>query len=83
MLFLPPGAATPVRLHGAYINLEEIESILSHITSQPCPEELFLPETFPYEIPEEFDNLPRLLGRATVQINTSKGDMTAIIDGYC
>ena len=45
-------------------------------------EELFLPETFPYEIPEEFDNLPRLLGRATVQINTSKGDMTAIIDGY-
>jgi len=44
MLFLPPGAATPVRLHGAYINLEEIESILSHITSQPCPEELFLPE---------------------------------------
>ena len=44
MLFLPPGAATPVRLHGAYINLEEIESILSHITSQPTPEELFLPE---------------------------------------
>ena len=44
MLFLPPGAATPVRLHGAYINLEEIESILSHITSQPSPEELFLPE---------------------------------------
>ena len=44
MLFLPPGAATPVRLHGAYINLEEIESILGHITSQPSPEKIFLPE---------------------------------------
>ena len=44
MLFLPPGAATPVRLHGAYINLEEIESILGHITSQPSPEKVFLPE---------------------------------------
>ena len=45
-------------------------------------EELFLPNKFPYYIPEEFDNLPRLLGRATVQIKTSQGNMTAIIDGY-
>ena len=45
-------------------------------------EELFLPKKFPYDIPEQFDNLPRLLGRATVQIKTSKGNMNAIIDGY-
>jgi len=45
-------------------------------------EELFLPNEFPYEIPSEFDDLPRLLGRATVSINTTKGDMIAIIDGY-
>ena len=45
-------------------------------------EEFFLPSEFPYEIPAEFDALPRLLGRATVNINTSKGGMTAIIDGY-
>ena len=44
MLFLPPGSATPVRIHGAFINLEEIESILSHISSQPTPSEIFLPE---------------------------------------
>ena len=44
MLFLPPGAATPVRLHGAYIDLEEIGAILGHITSQPSPDKLFLPE---------------------------------------
>ncbi|MBO6971317.1 MAG: peptidylprolyl isomerase [Prochlorococcus marinus CUG1431] len=45
-------------------------------------EEYFLPNQFPYEIPKEFDNLPRLLGRATVNIKTSKGDMKAIVDGF-
>jgi len=44
MLFLPPGAATPTRIHGAFISLEEIESILSHISSQPTPSEIFLPQ---------------------------------------
>jgi len=45
-------------------------------------EEYFLPNQFPYYIPEEFDNLPRLLGRAKVNIKTSKGDMKAIVDGF-
>ncbi len=45
-------------------------------------EEYFLPNQFPYSIPSEFDNLPRLLGRAKVNIKTSKGDMQAIIDGF-
>ncbi|MBO8232925.1 peptidylprolyl isomerase [Prochlorococcus marinus XMU1419] len=45
-------------------------------------EEYFLPNEFPYAIPKEFDNLPRLLGRAKVNIKTSKGDMQAIVDGF-
>ena len=45
-------------------------------------EEYFLPNKFPYTIPNEFDNLPRLLGRAKVNIKTSQGDMQAIIDGF-
>ena len=45
-------------------------------------EEYFLPNKFPYMIPKEFDKLPRLLGRAKVNIKTSKGDMQAIIDGF-
>jgi len=45
-------------------------------------EEFFLPNKFPYKIPSEFDDLPRLLGRANVKINTTKGNMEAIIDGY-
>ncbi|MBK16688.1 MAG: peptidylprolyl isomerase [Prochlorococcus sp. SP3034] len=45
-------------------------------------EELFLPKQFPYQIPDEFKDLPRLLGRAKVKIKTTKGDMSAVIDGY-
>ena len=44
MLFLPPGSASPIRLHNAYVTLEEIESIMNHICSQSKPEELLLPE---------------------------------------
>ena len=45
-------------------------------------EEYLLPNEFPYSIPSKFDNLPRLLGRAKVNIKTSKGEMNAIIDGF-
>ncbi len=37
---------------------------------------------FPFEVPEEYSNLPQLLGRATVEIETTKGNMTVIVDGY-
>jgi DNA segregation ATPase FtsK/SpoIIIE, S-DNA-T family len=35
MLFLPPGRSEPIRLHNAYISLEEIENVLEHICQQP------------------------------------------------
>nr|AUG32410.1 putative cyclophilin-type peptidyl-prolyl cis- trans isomerase [Paulinella longichromatophora] len=41
-----------------------------------------LVQEFPFTIPEEFANLPRLLGRATVQFSTNKGDLVAVVDGY-
>jgi len=44
--------------------------------------EALLVGDFPFTIPSEFDALPRLLGRATVTISTTKGDLTAVIDGY-
>jgi peptidylprolyl isomerase len=37
---------------------------------------------FPFAVPEEYANLPQLQGRATVEIETTKGKMTMIIDGY-
>ncbi len=45
-------------------------------------ESLLISNQFPYEIPAEYNNLPRLLGRANVEIKTSKGNLIAIIDGY-
>ncbi len=43
MLFLAPGAPAPVRLHNAFVTLEEIEDVLDHIQQQPKPEEELLP----------------------------------------
>ncbi len=37
---------------------------------------------FPFEIPEEYSNLPQLKGRATVEIETTKGTMQLVVDGY-
>jgi DNA segregation ATPase FtsK/SpoIIIE, S-DNA-T family len=35
MLFLPPGSPEAIRIHNAYIGLEEIEKIIDHINHQP------------------------------------------------
>ncbi|ABA21934.1 Peptidyl-prolyl cis-trans isomerase, cyclophilin type [Trichormus variabilis ATCC 29413] len=37
---------------------------------------------FPFEVPEEYINLPQLKGRATIAIKTNKGDLTVVVDGY-
>lgn len=37
---------------------------------------------FPYEVPSEYSALPQLKGRATVEIETEQGTLTAVIDGY-
>lgn len=45
MLFLPPGQSNPIRLHNAFITLDEIEMVMDFISEQPRPEEVHLPET--------------------------------------
>jgi S-DNA-T family DNA segregation ATPase FtsK/SpoIIIE len=54
MLFLLPGTASPIRLHNAYVTLDEIEAVMKHIASQPKPEEILLPETRKDKINGEF-----------------------------
>lgn len=44
-------------------------------------EEAMLTE-FPFEVPEEYKELPQLKGRATIAIKTNKGEMTVVVDGY-
>ena len=42
MLYLHPGSSQPVRLHGGFITIEEIEAIMKHISNQPKTEEMKL-----------------------------------------
>lgn len=44
-------------------------------------EELMV-QDFPFEVPSEYDNLPQLKGRATVEVVTSQGPVTIVVDGY-
>ena len=44
-------------------------------------EELMVAE-FPFEVPEDYANLPQLKGRATVEMVTEKGTITLVVDGY-
>jgi peptidylprolyl isomerase len=37
---------------------------------------------FPYTVPAEYRNLPQLQGRATIDIATTKGNITVVVDGY-
>lgn len=44
-------------------------------------EELMV-QDFPYEVPSEYSYLPKLKGRATVEMTTDKGTVTFVVDGY-
>ncbi len=40
------------------------------LTDKACP------------VPPEYANLPQLRGRATIEMQTTKGDLTIVVDGY-
>jgi S-DNA-T family DNA segregation ATPase FtsK/SpoIIIE len=42
MLYLGPGTSEPIRMHSAFISLDEIEAVMKHIRSQPQPVEMNL-----------------------------------------
>ena len=44
-------------------------------------EELMV-DGYPFEVPEEYSSLPQLKGRATVEFETTKGNITVVADGY-
>jgi S-DNA-T family DNA segregation ATPase FtsK/SpoIIIE len=48
MLYQKPGSPAPVRMHGAFITLKEIEDLVQHISSQPKPNEVII-DTFKEE----------------------------------
>ncbi len=58
--------------------LEERNKLLDRVTQL----EEAMVKKFPFEVPQEYSNLPQLKGRATVDIKTNKGNLTVVLDGY-
>jgi peptidylprolyl isomerase len=58
-----------------YVKRQELLNLVSEL------EELMV-VGFPFEVPEQYASLPQLLGRATVEMKTNKGDLTIVVDGY-
>jgi peptidylprolyl isomerase len=54
------------------------EDLLDKITEI---EELMV-QGFPFPVPSEYADLPQLLGRAKVEIETTQGNLTIVVDGF-
>jgi peptidylprolyl isomerase len=54
----------------------------SQILDQVGQLEELMVAKFPYEVPAEYSNLPQLKGRATVEVETTQGTVTVVVDGY-
>ena len=61
---------------------EAIVAKRSQLLDQIGELEALMVAQFPYEVPAEYSNLPQLKGRATVEVKTTKGDLTLVVDGY-
>lgn len=58
-----------------YIKKEEILGYVGELEESMVTE-------FPYEVPEAYAYLPQLLGRAVVEMETTRGTIDIIVDGY-
>lgn len=61
---------------------EAVQSKRREILNQITDIEDLMVEGFPFEVPDEYADLPQLKGRATVEIETTKGNLTLVVDGY-
>lgn len=43
MLFIPQGSPEPIRIHGAFVSVEEVERIIAHVRKQPRYPKMTLP----------------------------------------
>lgn len=61
---------------------EQIEATRDEILRGINQLEKWMVTEFPFEVPAEYANLPQLKGRATVEMETNKGTLTIVLDGY-
>jgi peptidylprolyl isomerase len=63
-------------------NKEDVWTIRRALLNRVTDLEEMMVQGFPFEIPAEYASLPQLKGRATVDVETTQGTMTIIVDGY-
>ncbi|HEY9644369.1 MAG TPA: peptidylprolyl isomerase [Coleofasciculaceae cyanobacterium] len=63
-------------------NKSALVSKRSKILDQVGQLEELMVTKFPYEVPPEYSNLPQLKGRATIEVETTQGTVTVVVDGY-
>lgn len=63
-------------------NKEKINNIREDVLSKITEIEELMVTGFPFEIPSQYSNLPQLLGRSTVEVETTKGTLSIVVDGY-
>jgi peptidylprolyl isomerase len=61
---------------------EQIRQKQAELLNRVSELEEAMVQEFPFEVPAEYSNLPQLKGRATVAVETSKGPLTVVVDGY-
>lgn len=61
---------------------ETIWTLRSELLDKTNAIEELMVTGFPFDVPAEYSALPQLKGRATVEFETNKGPLVAIVDGY-
>jgi peptidylprolyl isomerase len=63
-------------------NREQVIELQTAVLARVGELEELMVAKFPFEVPSKYANLPQLQGRATVSVETEKGQITLIVDGY-
>ena len=63
-------------------DLEAIKTVRKAVMSDIGQIEASMVEGFPFEIPAEYKDYPQLLGRATIAMETSQGNLKIVVDGF-
>ena len=71
-----------IQVDTAAANKEEIWTKRGSLLNTVGELEELMVTGFPFEIPADYANLPQLKGRASVEVETTKGTMTLMLDGY-
>ncbi len=71
-----------IQVEATAANKEAIWTKRASLLDQVGELEELMVAGFPFEIPADYANLPQLKGRASVEVNTTQGSMTLMIDGY-